>query len=271
MIRGKLLLPALALAAGCVSAQTPSPPAQVFLLMGQSNMSGRGDLAELPPDWHIPDPRIRVLSNDGVLRPALEPLDSADNQIDAVSFDRSAGVGPALAFAKAVIEERPESSILLVPCAKGGTLIAAWAPAESRDTLYGSCLARAREAAELGTIAGVLWYQGESDTDRYDLTSAWPGAFADLIAAVRADLGKPDLPVLMVSIGDWPVNGPYAARFPAWRELQAAQDAFSAPGVTVIAAAGLDRNDDELHLSTDGAIELGRKLAHAWLDSEKTR
>lgn len=265
MIRRLLLLPALALAAGCVSAQPPSPPPQIFLLMGQSNMSGRGDLAELPPDWHTPDPRIRVLSNDGVLRLALEPIDSADNQIDAVSADRAAGVGPALAFAKAVVEYRPESSILLVPCAKGGTLIAVWAPAEGRDTLYGSCLARAREAAEVGTIAGVLWYQGESDTDSYELASAWPGAFESLISVLRADTGKPDLPVLMVSIGDRPINGPYAARFIAWHELQAAQNALLAPGVMVVPAAALDRNDDELHLSTIGALELGQRLADAWL------
>lgn len=259
------MLPALALAAACASALTPSTPTQIFLLMGQSNMSGRGDLAELPPDWHTPDPRIRVLSNDGILRLAIEPLDSAENQIDAVSADRAAGVGPALAFAKAVVEERPESSILLVPCAKGGTLIAAWAPAKERDTLYGSCLARAREAAEFGTVAGVLWYQGESDTDSYELANAWPGAFENLISVLRGDIGKPDLPVLMVSIGDRPINGPYAARFPAWDDLQAAQDAFSDRGVVVVPAAALDQNDDELHLSTIGALELGQRLADAWL------
>lgn len=233
--------------------------------MGQSNMSGRGDLAELPPDLQTSDSRIRVLSNDGVLRLAREPLDNPENQIDTVSADRSAGVGPAFAFAKAVIAERPQSSIVLVPCAKGGTLIAAWAPAEGRDTLYGSCLARAREAAEVGTIAGVLWYQGESDSDNYDLASAWPGRFEILVSTLRSDLGIPGLPVLMVSIGDRPVNGPYAARFPAWCELQGAQNAFSVPGVTVVPAAALDRNDDELHLSTPGAVELGQRLSTAWL------
>lgn len=260
-----LLLPALALAAACASASPPSPPTQIFLLTGQSNMSGRGDLAELPPDWHTPNPRIRVLSNGGILRLAIEPIDSAGNQIDAVSADPSAGVSPAFAFAKAVVEERPESSILLVPCAKGGTLIAAWASAKGRDTLYGSCLARAREAAELGTIAGVLWYQGESDTDSYELAGVWPRAFANIVSALRADLGKPDLPVLMVSIGDRPVNGRYAARFIAWHELQAAQSALLAPGVMVVPAAALDQNDDELHLSTIGALELGQRLADAWL------
>jgi hypothetical protein len=233
--------------------------------MGQSNMSGRGDLAELPPDLQTSDSRILVFSNDGVLRLAREPLDDAESQIDTVSADRSAGVGPAFAFAKAIIAEQPQSSIVLVPCAKGGTPISAWAPAKGRDTLYGSCLARARDAAKLGNIAGVLWYQGESDSDSYDLASAWPGRFESLVSTLRSDLGIPGLPVLMVSIGDRPINGPYAARFPAWRELQAAQNALSAPGVTVVAAAALDRNDDELHLSTAGALELGQRLSSAWL------
>ncbi len=265
MLKGLVLLTAITVAAACASPPPPPLPPQVFLLMGQSNMSGRGDLVELAPEYLAADPRIRLLANDGTLKLAREPLDSAENQIDAVSADRSAGVGPALAFAKAVIAERPESTIVLVPCAKGGTLISAWAPAEGRSTLYGSCLGRARAAADHGRIAGVLWYQGESDADSVELAQAWTGAFLNLVSALRADLSIPDLPVLMVSIGDRPLNGPYAARFPAWRELQEIQNSVSAPGVTVVPAASLARADDELHLSAAGAAELGERLALAWL------
>ncbi len=266
MIRHACLMIALGLVAAC-AATPPLPPVrpQVFLLMGQSNMSGRGDLADAPPELLVPDPRIQVLANDGVLRPAIEPLDISVGQIDQVSADRHAGVGPALTFAKTIIEARPETSILLVPCAKGGSLIAAWAPAQATDTLYGSCLARARIAAQNGRIEGVLWYQGESDAASSDLARAWPAAFESIVSSLRNDLSLPDLPILMVAIGDPPFHGPYAERFPAWREVQAAQEAFSIAGVTVVRAATLSRNEDELHLSVAGTMELGRRLARVWI------
>ena len=65
--------------------------ADVYLLTGQSNMSGRGLLEELTAEERVADPAIRLYGNDGVTRPALDPLDDPAGQVDAVS--RSAGRG----------------------------------------------------------------------------------------------------------------------------------------------------------------------------------
>lgn len=250
---------------GLLGFQQPTSQAQtdVYLLMGQSNMSGRGVLAEATPDGAVGDPAIIVYGNDGVWRIATDPLDSATDQIDAVSADPAAGVGPGLAFARTLVGLRPGRRIALVPCAKGGSSITEWARSNARTSLYGSCLARAKEAEAGGRLSGVLWYQGESDTDTVADADAWAGRFAQMIDMFRRDLGAPRLPVVVVGLGDRPRSGPYAERFAAWATVQSAQAALRLADQSYVSAAGLPRNPDELHLSSSGQDVLGRRLAVA--------
>jgi hypothetical protein len=259
------LMAGAALLTACASGLWPraAMEPEVWLLMGQSNMSGRGLLAELPPGWNRPDPRILLLGNDGVVRPAVEPLDSAEGQIDAVSADAAAAVGPGLTFARARLEADPDRRILLVPCAKGGTAIAEWTPATDRSTLFGSCVARAREARTFGRLAGGIWYQGESDTRTWEAAQGWAARCADMLSAFREAMAQPNLPVIVVSLGDPPEIGEYAGRYPHWEAVRAAQDALRLNHVRVVPARGLPRNSDGLHLSTAGQLALGRRLAEA--------
>ena len=95
-------------------------------------MSGRGLVDDLTADERTPDPAIQVYGNDGVLRVAEEPLDSAGGQIDTVSTDNQAAVGPGLFFAIALRRVRG-GPVVLVPCSKGGSSISRWTPAEGRQ------------------------------------------------------------------------------------------------------------------------------------------
>jgi len=259
-----LLMALTVLLAGCASGiRDNHPRPEVWLLMGQSNMSGRGDLSELPAVFAIPDPRIMAWGNDGEPAVAREPLDSAVGQVDLISADVQAGVGPGLAFARVRIAQQPNRRLILVPCAKGGSAIAEWTPADGRGTLFGSCVARARAAVRRGRLAGVLWYQGESDARSGDDALAWPARLERMVTALRIGLARPDLPIVVVSLADEPVRGPYAGRYPAWQAVQAAQASLRVPGVVVVAAAGLPKGEDDLHLSTAGQILLGTRLASA--------
>lgn len=254
------LAPALLLAPGWAQAgQTPA--AATYILAGQSNMSGRGALDALLPEERLPDPAIRLYGNDGQWHAALDPVDSAQGQIDEVSADKIAAVGPGLSFARRmlVLGGRP---VNLVPCAKGGTSIARWAPAAGRDTLYGSCLARAREAG--GKIAGILWYQGETDGEKPPEEAArWGAAFTDLVAAFRRDLGEPALPLVFVQIANQPARPEDAGHYPGWAAVQQAQAQISLPCTGMVSAAGLSRNPDQMHLDTAAQRSLGVSLAEA--------
>lgn len=262
----KRRLAAIALTAVTAGLATPAmadpPPRAIYLLMGQSNMSGRGVLAEITPGTLDPDERIQLYGNDGRWRRAAEPLDTAHGQIDRVSADPD-GVGPGLVFAKAMLQRRPGQTIGLVTCAKGGSAISEWTPSQERSTLYGSCLARAKEAAPFGRIAGILWYQGESDTRTEVNARAWAEWFTAMITRFRADLGRPDLPLAVVGLGDQPRTGRYAGQFPAWSAVQASQAALRLDHQVFVSAAGLPMNDDQLHLSTAAQMRLGQALARA--------
>lgn len=230
------------------------------MLAGQSNMSGRGALRASTPEERTPDPAIRVYGNDGAWRPALDPLDAAAGQIDTVSADAQAAVGPGLPFARAMrrLTRRP---VDLVPCAKGGSSIRRWRPAEGRNTLYGSCVARTKEVGR--RISGLLWYQGESDAESLEAAANWSAAFAGMVERFRRDLASPTLPIVLVQLADPPQREDRARRYPGWQTVQDAQADIRLRCVAMVSAMGLARNQDELHLSTEGQRVLGPMLARA--------
>lgn len=236
-----------------------APIPRVYILAGQSNMSGRGVMDELSQDDWVPDARIRLYGNDGQWRTALDPLDDAHGQIDAISTDKQAGVGPGLFFARASLKLDP-NPIALLTCAKGRTSIDQWTSSAERTTLYGSCLARVREVG--GRPRGMLWYQGESDAQKSPADAVrWAAKFEEMARTFRADLNMADLPIVIVQLADHPRSN--AARYPAWDVIQAQQSRPPLPCTATVSAKGLPRNPDDLHLTTAAQRKLGPKLAKA--------
>lgn len=258
---GTLVLAACASSPQSSSGGTDAAEAELYVLAGQSNMSGLGRLGSLTADERTADPSIRLYGNDGRWKPALDPLDDATDQIDGVSADRKPGVGPGLFFARKM-RGQDRAPIDLVPCAKGGSAIDQWAAGGGRDTLYGSCLARIAEAG--GRPAGMIWYQGEADARTMDLASTWQAKFTAMVAAMRRELGQPDLPIVLVELSD--PDPARAARQPGWRTVQAAQRTLELDCAATVSAVGLPQNPDRLHIATEGQRILGDKLATAMAD-----
>ncbi|QJU60902.1 sialate O-acetylesterase [Sphingomonas sp. AP4-R1] len=252
---GRVLLASLMTAPGAAVGQKPD----VYILAGQSNMSGRGLLADLRPDEKVVDPGIMLYGNDGRWRPALDPLDDATGQVDEVSSDNALpAVGPGLTFAR-TLRRQQRRPITLVPCAKGGSSISRWKPDESRSSLFGSCIARVKEAG--GRLAGILWYQGESDAETPSAEAEqWPRRFSEMVAAFRDRLSAPRLPILFVRIGDRPDNKGDFAKFPSWTLIQSLQSNVHLRCVFMVDAGGLPRKEDRLHLTTGAQRILGERL-----------
>ncbi len=246
-----LLLPSI----GAQAAPVPD----VYVLAGQSNMSGRGALTDLRPEERLADPAITLTGNDGVVRPALDPLDDATGQVDVAGVDRQAAVGPGLFFARRMRLLQKDRPIRLISCAKGGSSIRHWAPASRGDGLYAACVARVRTTAT--KPAGMLWYQGETDAQSVERAAAWAADFVALAARFRSDLGAARMPIVVVRIADRPTRD--AARYPGWEAIQAAQRALHLPCVAVVAAEPATRLPDELHLDTASQRGLGVRLAEA--------
>lgn len=200
----RLFLVFALLASPAFAADLPAAPQRllIFLLAGQSNMAGRGPVEALDA---TPDPRILVLHDDA-WRPATEPLHRDKPKV--------AGVGPGLAFARALLPHLPaDVTIGLVPAAFGGTRIEWWAPDFGGEgqrwpdsaTLYAHALAQTRRAQRDGRVAGILWNQGESNlaSARADGGQRYRQELIALVARFRADLGDPALPFVAATLGPW--------------------------------------------------------------------
>jgi hypothetical protein len=196
LLAGMLSLASLVGASAQTQAAQPrvrtvvAPPArqekfQLYLLVGQSNMAGRGyvEAQDTVPNRHV-------------LR--LNPAGQWEIAKDPIHFDKPvAGVGLGLAFGRAMAAADTSSSIGLIPCAVGGSGIDAWAPgayfADTNTHPYDDALARARLAQQMGTLAGIIWHQGETDSSPEKSTTYGP-KLAALIARFRADLQAPNVP-----------------------------------------------------------------------------
>jgi hypothetical protein len=263
--------------AGCTLERVPSSPVlasvsaavpqdlRLFILAGQSNMSGRGFVSQLPPSLRSPSHRVFVFGNDDRWRIASEPIDDPQGQIDRISKDQAAGVGPGLPFAVA-LAKRSSRPIGLIPCAKGGSSMTEWDRTLDRTALYGSCVARIRRASAAGQLSGLLWYQGETDARSATDTEKWPNRFRAFLTSVRSELQSPRLVAVVVGLADLPNSSQFpSSDFPGWRQLQRAQAAMKERDVLYVSAAGLSTNPDAIHLSTEGQLKLGRDMATLFL------
>ncbi|MQM04923.1 hypothetical protein Taro_037727 [Colocasia esculenta] len=176
----------------------------VFILAGQSNMSGRGGVVNntwdrvVPPQCR-PNPSIQRLSAALQWEEARDPLHA---DIDAFTV---CGVGPGMSFANAIRgARRLRGEVGLVPCAVGATKIEQW---QKGTQLYEQMVRRARAAASWGRLSAVLWYQGESDAVQQADAQAYTGRMERMVQDLRADLGLPGLPVIQVLLATG--LGPY--------------------------------------------------------------
>ncbi len=171
----------------------------IFLLMGQSNMKGRGVMPKEP----LADPRIIMmhLKTDSWFL-ARHPLHLIGDPRDFSGAD-NAGVGPGISFAQTLAAAQPKTRVALIPCAMGGSNITQW---RKGRMLYDETVRRAKLALSQGPkdktrIAGALWLQGESDTTPSKIR-AYPDSLGKLIDNLRADLAIGDLPFIACTIGE---------------------------------------------------------------------
>ncbi|PUZ75263.1 hypothetical protein GQ55_1G142600 [Panicum hallii var. hallii] len=235
----------------------------VFILAGQSNMSGRGGATSgtwdgvVPPEC-APSPRILRLSPALRWEEAREPLHAG------IDVGNVLGVGPGMPFAHAVLatSSKVVPAVGLVPCAQGGTPLANW----TRGTeLYDRMVTRARaalaECGGAGELVAMLWYQGETDAMKKENAELYQGRMEELVRDVRRDLGRPDLLVIQVGIATAQYGGKFLDRV---REAQKAVT-LSVPNVKYVDAMGLPIASDNTHLTTEAQVQLGNMLAKSYM------
>lgn len=238
----------------------------IVLLMGQSNMKGRGKV----PAKQEKHPRIinMNMTNDGWYI-AVHPLHT-DGIPDLIDGDSRAGVGPALDFAKMLVDKDETACIALVPCAKGGAWIDLWMPEKK---LYTEAVRRAKKAvADFSdknitvNIKAILWLQGESDAKKGRYT-VYGTKLKTMIDSIRTDLELPNLPFVSATVGTF-MKG-IAHKYPNYNEINTT---LLNAGATIHNYGCVDARDllgclgDEIHYNTASQQEIGKRMAKVYFE-----
>lgn len=153
-----------------------------FLLVGQSNMAGRGDLTK---ENAITAPDCFMLRM-GRWQEMSEPI-NVDRAVVEGAVPRS-GANLAASFA-AQLQKETGAKIGLIPCADGGTRFPSGSRA--RCCLTMPCFRQGWHSVLL-RLTAILWHQGESDCLAPEQLEAYPEQFQRTMQAFRKELG--DLP-----------------------------------------------------------------------------
>jgi hypothetical protein len=209
----------------------------IYVLMGQSNMVGR-DTTGL--ESQTTDPRVGYFDGRNWII-AIEPMKGGS------------GFGPGTFFAKAMLPMYPDGKIGLVPCAVGGTPLSRWVKGAD---LYENAVKKAKLAAQSGTIEGMLWHQGESDANKPEDATTYEARLKQMFLDFRADIGIPDLPIVVGELGDF-------VKEPQVEVVKAAQKDMpnALPHVGFANSDGLTHRGDHLHFNAASQAEFGQRYA----------
>jgi len=238
---------------------------RVFILAGQSNMTGQGRVRELTEPHNKPHDRIRIWANGRW-----------------EYFVPSKNFGPGVAMAHQLAEFWPEDTIGVIKVAIGGTGILAFAPDWTKEqadrtgdgrkgNLYKDivdAVTAARKASQF-EIAGFVWKQGGKDSRSAELAKEYSDNFKKMVTAIREDVDTPKMPAFIATymsdddIGK--VSEDIRTRRPGLEMVLRAQNraARDIPGVVTVHHGRLPTHADGIHFNTKGQLKLGEMVAGA--------
>ena len=236
-----------------------SLPYDVILLVGQSNMQGRGAQFLDRDEWPGIDQFPAANKPDaGRIVPAVDPLQHPGTIIEATPASL------AIPFAREYRRKHPGRRVLLVPAAYGATAFSSTTGAHWDWTVTtGTPLAplavqQAKDAlAAAGPsarFAGILWHQGEGDLS---ISDQYADKLDGLIDYLRSELNAPEVPVV---VGQMSMDRGYSA---SREEVDAAHQQTPARVVRSAFAPsprGLHNPGDATHFSTRALDIIGRNF-----------
>jgi len=239
-------------------------PIKVFILAGQSNMSGWSPTTGLPANLTQQQSSV-IIYADGEINAS-----KAKQWLTlGPDFGHDIGwFGPEVNFGKVMSDSTPGTgvTIALIKYAWGGTdLYNRWRPPSSGGTtgdLYTNMVSTiiaalaALPAQYTPTIVGMIWMQGEQDGTNFGMSNAYETNLTNLIADARRQVSIPDLPFVagMIRVA------------PAWFFADIIRNAQTNVANKVVRTGVFDTQDlpygaDGYHYLTAGMVEVGRRFA----------
>lgn len=225
-----------------------------FLMIGQSNMAGRGELSDVPP---IKNGRCFMLRM-GRWQIMSEPI-NPDRPIFEGEF--RSGVGLAASFADSLAEATGRK-IGLIPCADGGTKIEEWQPC---GVLFDHAVMMTKLAMRSSRFSGIIWHQGESDCTKDENIALYKERLIRMINGIRDELGAHDLPFIMGELAErfdarWKMGDRYLRVNEILHEVEK-----ELPGIAVASASGLSMKPDGIHFDAASCRTMGKRYFEAYM------
>ncbi len=221
-----------------------------FLLIGQSNMAGRGYIADAQP-FDNRDESLKVLRNgrwQGMFRP--------------VNFDRSfSGTCLAETFVENYADEHKGVEVGVIPCADGGTSLDQW---QEGSILFDNAVFQAKLAMRTSKLVGILWHQGEGDCSE-EHYSLYLEKITAIMKAFRKQLGE-NIPIVVGGLGDFLKDRLESPVLVNYHYVNSALEEFAKtfPRTAFASAKGLTSNPDNLHFNHKSLMEFGLRYYSAF-------
>lgn len=225
----------------------------IFILAGQSNMSGYGkDTAYDPPMLGV-----HLYDNSGSWVLASHPLFSVPDPIYN-NNDESSGTSPGLTFGK-LLSKRLNVPIGLVSAARGGSSLEEWNPAEKEHELFD---ALCKKVSETGKFAGMLWYQGCNETTEKEEAETYFEKFSQAVSLWRKQFGKFPIVTCQINRHAWKDED----RERNWGLVREAQRQAALKIADVYVVPTMDMPTcDGIHNTSASCVTIGERLAGAML------
>ena len=222
----------------------------IYLLAGQSNMAGRGFVQ--PADT-LTSPRVLALNKNNEWVLAKEPLHYYEPTRTGLDCGLSFGKKLSALYGK-------EITIGLVPCAVGGSSIEQWlGDLTYRDVaLYSNLIQKAKAAMQNGTIKGILWHQGESNSSGPSYRNYKKNLDA-FFTKLRTDLGNKTLPIYVGELASF-INRS-TNRFVDSVNNDLHEFSRTDKNIYVIPTSDLTHRGDSLHFDSRSLRIMGKRFA----------
>ncbi len=230
----------------------------VWVIAGQSNAVGYGHGPVMDP----PALGVSLFGGNEIWRMATHPIfDSTGTKHPANRDCGWVDVSPWLSFAKDILQETGVP-VGLIPAALGGSPLSTWDTGNPDGAFLFDNMTDLIAAAG-GKVAGMVWYQGCSDTRDEDMASTYLPRFTRFVEAFRARYGA-NLPVITAQLNHCPDVEPEQDHL--WGLLREAQRqaARTIPNVGIVTTLDLTLSDS-IHTSAVGNVVLGQRFARVAL------
>ena len=224
-----------------------------FLMLGQSNMAGRGFIHEVTP---IYNERIQMLRN-GRWQMMTEPI----------NYDRPvSGISPAGSFADTWCRQNQEDTIGLIPCAEGGSTLDEWAVDKA---LFRHAITEAKFAMQDSKLSGILWHQGETDSMNGNYKVYYKKLLL-IIEALRKELNAPDIPLIIGGLGDFLGKKGFGKGCIEYNFINQELQKFTVEqdNCYFVTASGLTSNPDGIHIDAISQRKFGLRYFEAYSNKQ---